>query len=735
VNKTVGKHSGKAEPRASGRPAGGRYADDLVNAISAHTGLTFTPLSNPDGAHAFAVIEQATTQGMQVPVVIGAPARNAAQAHYVLIQGRRVTNGVIEYSLHDPADGTTKWILATDVKNGTIPGVWHKIGTIEVPTRKAPPVPDEHMSPAAHGAADNGKARAGSKEPDEQVAAKSDPGHVGEDEKTAGSKTRSGGRSSEQHVDGKAGPQGGRYGSLTDGLDALLDDPHPTPKVREIQEEARRIHPTDRDRQRQWAKINLQDVRRDLVASRRDIDIPRVLKTLHDAGMTHVSEKLVRDMFNYLFDSSGLGFYYPNYQGWVALAEGRPRIDDIRFFIHESTEIGLMRADKVDFLGRRYSIGSDKHEEWYSKQFEPAYMKAHSKALYVEYEYLQRQLEAIVGTSKGLTPEMIAGFDPVNTQAIEYIELPDGRKITDPAALHAFKAAGDQIVHIDPKIAARLGVNPDVKLAELLRAVRESPAALDKSTSHGRSGAPTQPPKSSAPGAVNKSSAQEGLDALNSQGSYDYRIEKVKQIREDILTGSRKAISPEVTDEAIERMKQHIHNLSDEELAAIQGYSSQDYEKINPVLRNPNADPAMTAKLQGYVDAVRSGLEKLPPYEGEAYRGTSMSQGTWKKWEDAYRNGSPISDAAFSSSSASEEVAEEFLARGRDPAKVPVFARIQSRTGKEIEFLSKTASEAEVLFSTDTEFQIIAIDDVVGPDGQMRKEVFLKEIVRKKSSP
>src|SRR5215470_6759304 len=47
ANKTVGKHSGQAEPRASGAPAKGRYADDLLNAVSTHTGLTFTPESNP----------------------------------------------------------------------------------------------------------------------------------------------------------------------------------------------------------------------------------------------------------------------------------------------------------------------------------------------------------------------------------------------------------------------------------------------------------------------------------------------------------------------------------------------------------------------------------------------------------------------------------------------------------------------------------------------------------------
>jgi hypothetical protein len=137
------------------------------------------------------------------------------------------------------------------------------------------------------------------------------------------------------------------------------------------------------------------------------------------------------------------------------------------------------------------------------------------------------------------------------------------------------------------------------------------------------------------------------------------------------------------------------------------------------VLRQPEADPAQTAKLTGYVESIRGGLNNLPSYEGEVFRGTAMSQRIWGMWQQAHAEGGTVSDAAFSSSSKDEQVAEDFLAKTRDASKVPVFCRI----------LSRTANEAEVLFNAGAKFKIVYIEDGVGPDGEPRKEVFLREVV------
>ncbi|HUQ08491.1 MAG TPA: ADP-ribosyltransferase [Kofleriaceae bacterium] len=237
-----------------------------------------------------------------------------------------------------------------------------------------------------------------------------------------------------------------------------------------------------------------------------------------------------------------------------------------------------------------------------------------------------------------------------------------------------------------------------------------------------------------APATVATSSTKEGIDSLNTEGSYDYRMDKVQQIRNDMVTGSQDYISPDVNPQVIEETKPHLGEggITNDQMVAIQGYTSQDYLAVNKVLRQPEADPAQTAKLAGYVESIRGGLNNLPSYEGEVFRGTAMSQRIWGMWQQAHAEGGTVSDAAFSSSSKDEQVAEDFLAKTRDPkdaSKVPVFCRILSRTGKQVEFLSRTANEAEVLFNTGAKFKIIYIEDGVGADGQPRKEVFLREVV------
>jgi hypothetical protein len=282
-------------------------------------------------------------------------------------------------------------------------------------------------------------------------------------------------------------------------------------------------------------------------------------------------------------------------------------------------------------------------------------------------------------------------------------------------------------------VAQVLGSSPDADdagakksglLAGALARHKAAPPAADIKT--------TVETAQEAPATVASSTTKEGIDSLNTEGSYDYRMGKVEQIRNDMLTGSQDAISPDVSPEVIQETTPHLGEggITNDQMVAIQGYTSQDYLAVNQVLRQPDADPAQTAKLAGYVESIRGGLNNLPSYEGEVFRGTAMSQRIWGMWQAAHAEGNTVSDAAFSSSSKDEQVAEDFLAKTRgDAAKVPVFCRILSRSGKQVEFLSRTANEAEVLFNTGAQFKIIYIEDGVGPDGQPRKEVFLREVI------
>ena len=339
---------------------------------------------------------------------------------------------------------------------------------------------------------------------------------------------------------------------------------------------------------------------------------------------------------------------------------------------------------------------------------------------------------AATPTTLPAAPEAAAAIAsaPAAIPAAPTAGMPDERNVYE-----ANRAAHDERWKSDPMYARAMArIRGPVAAAPAAEQPLAAPATTPEAlaASEPEAVAALAPEAVAAPGAATAppiSSTREGLDSLNTPGAYDYRLQRVERLRQDILTGSETEISPDVTPETREQTREHIHQLSNEQLAAIQGYTSQDYKAINSAMRAPDADPAKAARLAGYIAAIHGGLDQLPSYEGEVYRGTSMSRAMWADWERAYAGGLPVSDAAFSSSSKSEAVAEDFLEQTRADDKVSVFCKIQSRSGKQVEFLSKTANELEVLFRGGAKFKIVYIADGTGPDGRPRKEVMLREVV------
>ncbi len=170
-----------------------------------------------------------------------------------------------------------------------------------------------------------------------------------------------------------------------------------------------------------------------------------------------------------------------------------------------------------------------------------------------------------------------------------------------------------------------------------------------------------------------------------------------------------------------------IEDLSSDEHHALRRYTSQDYAEINSVLRG-QADPEQAAALEGTIELIREGLGKLESYEGEVYRGTTLSPALFERWSEAHGAGEPVFDPAFSSSSRELEVAEDFLRNDRRDDRIPVLMTILSRSGKDVSELSRTPEEAEVLFDAATQFKILRMLEGVGPDGRDRKEIFLREL-------
>ena len=120
------------------------------------------------------------------------------------------------------------------------------------------------------------------------------------------------------------------------------------------------------------------------------------------------------------------------------------------------------------------------------------------------------------------------------------------------------------------------------------------------------------------------------------------------------------------------------------------------FQQINRALRS--SDVGALKRLQPLIDAMRSGLDKLPPFEGMVYRGVKERgfQGDFQQWVERLQPKEMIEDLGFAGSS----VDPEQKLRGR------VKWIIQSKTGKDIGALSNKPEQTEVLFGDGSKFMI-----------------------------
>lgn len=164
-----------------------------------------------------------------------------------------------------------------------------------------------------------------------------------------------------------------------------------------------------------------------------------------------------------------------------------------------------------------------------------------------------------------------------------------------------------------------------------------------------------------------------------------------------------------------------LNALTDEEAVALKGYTSQDYEMINPFLRGAESvtlriegktqkltQQDLAPKLQPYIDMVGSGLDKLPVYTGTRaiYRVTNLPQTTietiensWNKTTSSWNTPAEISDPAFQSATLSLRT----IKNGMGGRSAPHLLIISSqKSGKEVSDVSSHENEREVLFPRQT---------------------------------
>ena len=146
------------------------------------------------------------------------------------------------------------------------------------------------------------------------------------------------------------------------------------------------------------------------------------------------------------------------------------------------------------------------------------------------------------------------------------------------------------------------------------------------------------------------------------------------------------------------------YGLTDDEVAAISGYTSGDYITINSALRNGGH---LLQEVQPIVDMINSGLAKLPDYIGLVNRGADLPDSVLS----AHQPGVTLTYVAFTSTS----VGMGFSGRHR--------FQIQSSHCKDIAKISGLPQEKEVLCASGTKFKILDRKEVGSSTNFVMKEV------------
>lgn len=146
--------------------------------------------------------------------------------------------------------------------------------------------------------------------------------------------------------------------------------------------------------------------------------------------------------------------------------------------------------------------------------------------------------------------------------------------------------------------------------------------------------------------------------------------------------------------------------LTPEQEAAIRDYSDLGYRRINAQLRAGT----VSGRIRRKIDILTSGLEELPNYRGDAFRGATIEEVRLRKYQ---RVGHIITERAFISAS-------------RSPSKAfsgNVRFYILSKKGKEIDQWSAYPDEEEVVFPPGTRFKVLEY-----ARDQNQIEIFLEEL-------
>jgi NAD:arginine ADP-ribosyltransferase len=143
-------------------------------------------------------------------------------------------------------------------------------------------------------------------------------------------------------------------------------------------------------------------------------------------------------------------------------------------------------------------------------------------------------------------------------------------------------------------------------------------------------------------------------------------------------------------------------NLTIYEKTLIYKYSNDGYKDVNQIL--------LRSKGQQFGDfgtLLYTTISKLPDYRGIVYRKVFLTPAQLQRYIDAYTKRIPVKEYPFISTSKFTSVA--ILWSGLASVAPNCLFVIYTKTGKEIELMSKFVEEKEVLLKPNTQFNVLNI--------------------------
>ena len=146
--------------------------------------------------------------------------------------------------------------------------------------------------------------------------------------------------------------------------------------------------------------------------------------------------------------------------------------------------------------------------------------------------------------------------------------------------------------------------------------------------------------------------------------------------------------------QAIQAAHPELAALSTDEMVAIRAYSKESYAPVNAALRLQNAKERL--RLGRFIDLMRSGLGKLPVFNGAVTRTIALSV---DEAAQKYQVGATVVEDAFTSTTVGSGVASR---------EGNILLRIESSSGHDISSIA-AHPEKEVLFAPGAKFQVTGV--------------------------